>query len=140
MAIVRKKGSDRGFESVAISSITVAVGDVLAKSRSAYVATLATASTSFEDVLGVAVEAKTTADTSVLYQKLIEEDVYLADTTNNSNATHNLQRMVLTDQATVNNTGTDSTSDAAIIEQIAPVGATTDKKILCRFVSKQDRS
>ena len=69
-----------------------------------------------------------------------ENDEFVAPTTNNTAATMNYERMVLTDENEVNNTGTDSTSDAAYVMQLYPVGAASDKKIRCRLVQVQDRA
>lgn len=140
MPITRIKGSDKGFVRRDISSISGSIGDVLAFDRSNHVVIKATSSTSMEDVAGVAVENYTTADTTILLQEVVDGDTFIANTTNNSSANHNYQRMVLTDAATVNNTGSDSTNDAAIIMQVGVVGAAGDKKILCRFVTRQDRA
>lgn len=141
MPFSRKSGGDQGFQRVDISSITCAIGDVLAYDRSNHVCIKALSTTSVEDIAGVCVEAATTADTSVLVQKIVtEDDEFIADCTNNSSPNHNYQRMILTDAATVNNTGTDSTNDAAMIMQLYPVGVAGDKKIRCKFVRVQDRA
>ncbi len=140
MPFARSRGGNRGFRRYTISSVAFAIGDLAAYDRSNAVVVKATSSTSVEDIIGVCVEATTTADTSVLVQELEEGDEFVANTTNNSSATHNYQRMILTDAATVNNTGTDSTNDAAVVVQMAPVGAASAKKIACRFVRIQDRA
>jgi hypothetical protein len=71
--------------------------------------------------------------TQVPIIELFQNDVWLVDSTNNSNTAHNGQRMVLGANAyTVNNTGT--TSAVGIVEQVDTFGATTDKKILVKFV------
>lgn len=63
-----------------------------------------------------------------------DQDVWIADSTNNSNATHNGQDMVLgADAGTVNNTGT--TSAVGIVRQVDVYGAATNKKILVRFLA-----
>lgn len=136
----RVKGGDRGYSKGTISSITVVAGDLLAKDRSNEVLILATSSSSIEDLAGVAVEARTTADTEVLYQEIQEGDEYVVPVTNNSSSSHRYHRMVLTDENEVNNTGTDSTSDAAVFEQLYPVGAAADKKIRGKFVRIVDRA
>ena len=136
----RVSGDDRGFQRYTISSITVVVGDLLAFDRTNEVVILATSSTSAEDVAGVAVEAASSTATSVLVQRVTRDDEFIVDTTNNSNSAHNYHRMVLTDENAVNNTGTDSTSDAAVFMQLVPVGAAADKKIRGRFVLSQDRA
>jgi len=136
----RISGGDAGYERVKISSITVVRGDLLCWDRSNNVAILATSSTSAEDLAGVAVEAATTAETSILIQKISENDEYSAGTASASNVSMDYERMVLTDENTVNNTGTDSTSDAAVFMQIGIIGAADDKKIRGRFITRQDRA
>ena len=59
-------------------------------------------------------------------------DTFIADTTNNSAAADNFQRMILTSSTVVNNTHTDNAS--GIVEQVEPYGAASEKKIICRFV------
>lgn len=140
MAFSRRKGSDRGFARRTISSLALAVGDVVAYDRANEIVIKATASSTIEELAGVVVEATTTADTSVLLQELVDGDEYIADTANNSSTAHNYHRMLLTDENTVNNTGTDDTTDAAVFMQIATVGAAGDKKILGRFVRVHDRA
>lgn len=72
--------------------------------------------------------------TQVPVIELFENDVWLVDSTNNSVATDNGQRMVLGANAyTVNNTHT--TSAVGIVEQVDVFGATGDKKILVKFVT-----
>jgi hypothetical protein len=62
-----------------------------------------------------------------------EKDVWLVDSTNNSNAAHNGQLMVLgANGGIVNNTGT--TDTAGIVQQVGVYGAAADKKILVQFV------
>lgn len=138
MAFKRNKGGDKGFIRLAISSITVAVGDALYFDRTSATVVLGTSSSLMEDFAGVAVEAKGTSDTSVLVQQPEEFDEYIADTTNNSNAAHNYQKMVLTNASTVNNTGTDSDTTAAIFMQLGTVGAASAKKIRGRFITRRD--
>lgn len=140
MPFSRKSGTDRGFHRYSTSSLAIAIGDLLVFDHSNAVVIKATSSTSLEDVIGVCVEAIASTDTSVLVQEISPADTYVVNTTNNSNASHNYQRMVLTDQATVNNTGSDSTSDSAYVIQLSPVGAAADKKILVRFNLLMDRA
>lgn len=136
----RVSGSDRGFDRFTISNLALAIGDLVAFDRSANTVIKATSSTSIEDVAGVVVEATTTSDTSVLVQRITKDDEYIVNTTNDTNVNMNYERMVLTDENEVNNTGTDSTNDAALFMQLAPVGAASDKLIRGRFVLVQDRA
>lgn len=65
--------------------------------------------------------------------ELSENDVWVVDSTNNSNVAHNGQAMVLGANAyTVNNTGT--TSAVGVVVQTGVFGAAADKKILVRFI------
>ena len=140
LGLERISGPDIAFREGPISSITVAIGDVLAFDRSNEVLILATSSSSREDIAGVAREARTTANTTVLYEPVDTRSVYKASLTNNSNTAHNFHRMVLTDEDAVNNTGTDSTADTAVVEQLYPIGAASDKRAAVRFIEMMDRA
>jgi predicted RecA/RadA family phage recombinase len=87
------------------------------------------------DLLGVCNESIAAADakTRITYIVPSDEDTFIFPTTNNSNATHNGQAMVLTNAAEVNNTGT--TSATGIVQQVEPYGAASDKKIIGRFIT-----
>ena len=141
MAFRRRKGSDKGFsEPRTVSSLTAVRGELLDYDRSNEVLVAATASSTPETLAGVTVAAIASSDTSAQVQEIVAGDEFIADTTNNSSASHNYHRMILTNSTTVNNTGTDDTTDNAVVMQIAPVGAAADKKIICRFVTIQDRA
>lgn len=85
-------------------------------------------------IVGVCNQSIAAADalTQVPVIEIFKGDVWLADSTNNSDATHNGQLMVLTDSLTVNNTGT--TSASGVVKQVGTFGAAADKKILVEFV------
>jgi hypothetical protein len=96
----------------------------------------ATSSTVKADLLGVCNQTIAAADalTQVLYIVPSDEDLYIFTTTNNSDATHNGQAMVLgANSTTVNNTGT--TSGTGIVQQVDVLGATADKLIIGRFLT-----
>ena len=62
-----------------------------------------------------------------------EDDTFVVDSTNNSDITHNGQAMIVGANAhTINNTGT--TSAVGVVVQVGVFGATTDKKIVVRFI------
>jgi hypothetical protein len=94
----------------------------------------ATSAAARSEIKGVATESIAAVDalTQCGVLQPFENDTYIADTTNNSNAAHTNQRMILTDSATVNNTGTDDAN--GVVEQLDVVGAAADKKIIVRFV------
>ena len=95
----------------------------------------ATSSSTRATIAGVANQTTVSADalTQVPILALHEGDVYLVDSTNNSDELHNGQDMILGANAyTVNNTGT--TSAVGIVKQVGTFGAAADKKILVRFL------
>lgn len=134
------KGSDRGSKERTIASLTLARGDLLDYDRANAKLVAATSASTPESIAGVVTAPTVTADTVVNIEPVVEYDEYVVDAANNSNSAHNYQRMVLTDSNTVNNTGTDDTSDAAVVTQVGVVGATGDKKIIVEFVTRQDRA
>jgi len=87
------------------------------------------------DLLGVCNQTIAAADalTRVLIIRPSDEDTFIFSVTNNSDATHNGQAMVLTNATTVNNTGT--TSGTGIVQQVEPYGAASDKLIIGRFLT-----
>lgn len=95
----------------------------------------ATSSSTVKTIAGVCNLAISAADalSQVPIIEVAQNDVWIADCTNNSNPLHNGQDMVLTDSTTVNNTGT--TSAVGVVQQVGVYGATTDKKILVRFIT-----
>ncbi len=100
-------------------------------------AVLASSSSTVATICGVANGAVSAADAlaqcSVI--ELFGQDVWIADSTNNSNAAHNGQDMILGANAgVVNNTGT--TSSVGVVKQVGVYGATADKKILVRFITE----
>lgn len=139
MPFNRVKGGDKGFERVTISSITVALGDALMWDYENEVAILATSAMTPERFAGIAVEGADTNATSVLIQVPEEFDEYVADSTSNSATTDNFHRYALTDEDAVAN-GADNTADEGVFFQLGIVGATTDKKVRGRFVTRQDRA
>lgn len=116
------------------SSTVITSGTVLAWSSG--LAIEGTSGTTRPNVIGVANGSISSADalTQVSVIEPFEKDVWIADSTNNSNAAHNGQYMVLTDSATVNNTGT--TDTAGIVQQVGVYGAAANKKILVQFVAE----
>lgn len=117
------------------SSTVITNGYVLAWDTGLAVA--ASSSTTRPEVIGVANGSISAADalTQASVIETFEKDVWIADSTNNSNAAHNGQYMVLGANAgVVNNTGT--TAAAGIVQQVGVYGAAADKKILVQFVAQ----
>lgn len=107
------------YKNVTIASQAYQLGDLVQLSRSAATVTPATSATINANVYGVAMGAALSTDTSMLVCLVTPLQTWSADNTNTPSTTHNFQRMVLTDKGTVNNTGTDSTSSAAVWTQTA---------------------
>lgn len=105
------------YRNVVIASQAYQIGDLVQLSRTAADVTPATSATINANVYGVAMSAQLSTDTSMLVCLITNVQIWSADNTNTPNIAHNYQRMVLTDKGTVNNTGTDSTSSAAIWTQ-----------------------
>ena len=98
-------------------------------------AVAATSSSTRATIGGVANQTIVSGDalTQVPLIAIHEGDVFLVDSTNNSDEAHNGQDMILGANAyTVNNTGT--TSAVGIVKQVGTFGAAADKKILVRFL------
>jgi len=128
------KNPTRSLKNVPKGTSTVITnGYVLAWSSG--LAILGTSGTTRPNVIGVANGSISAADALAEAQVIetFEKDVWLVDSTNNSDASHNGQLMVLgANGGIVNNTGT--TDTAGIVQQVGVVGAAADKKILVQFV------
>lgn len=94
----------------------------------------ADASTVRDNVAGIAIETIASGDAlkQVAVEEINENNEYLVDVTNNSNAAHNGQLMVLTNAGVVDNTGTNAA--AGIVVQTRVFGLPADKKIFVKFV------
>lgn len=116
------------------SATVLTKGEILAMTGGYAVA--ADSGTVKADLLGVCNQTIAAADalTRVEYIVPSDEDTFIFTTTNNSDATHNGQAMVLgADSTTVNNTGT--TSETGIVQQVEPYGSASDKLIVGRFLT-----
>ncbi len=100
-----------------IASQAFSIGDAVMLSTTAGTVVPATSSTTPSKLIGVAMEAKVSGDTTLLVTLINPHQTWAADGANPADATKNLQRMVLTDKGTVNNTGTDSTAAGAVFRQ-----------------------
>ena len=135
------KGEDENDIILAeLSSTTVAIGDLFYRPtglRNWQKATTAAAVQAWH-LKAISTEAVATAADSTLRMRLINpSQIWEVQSANNSNVTHNGQRMILTDENTVNNTGTDSASDTALVIQFGTAGAASDKRISVRFSNSE---
>jgi len=125
----------RDVRSVGRSSLATTTGSLYFNALSGGALQLAVAATTANQVLYVSNETLASGSTPVSMTVCSKEDEYLVDTDNNSNASHNGQRMVIgAGGATLTNTGTDVTGTTGVFVQLAVVGAASDKKILARRV------
>jgi len=115
------------------ASIVLVKGELLEKATGGLTQP-ANSSTVRSEVIGLCNQSISAADslTQVPYIEIFENDLFIVDSTNNSNAAHNGQRMVLTDSETVNNTGTDNVN--GIVQQEEVYGVAADRKIIVKFV------
>lgn len=120
------------YRQFVIVSQAYTIGDSVDVSRTAADVVPSTASSVTYGIRGVAMETKTASDTTLLVALCTSRQRWTADVTNAANAAHNGQRMILTDKATVNNTGTDSTTSSGVFEQLGVVGTT---RIVGRFLA-----
>lgn len=126
-------GTEATF-SAPISSLAVAQGDLLALGVGATTWSAGAATTEHWQKKAVAVETVTSSATSVLCIPVLPGQVWEAESANNSAAADNGDRMLLTDANTVNNTGTDNTSEEACFIQLGVIGAAADKRIFGEIV------
>ena len=127
------KNTRQLLETDKATGTVMTLGNILA--QTAGLAVNADSGTVVADLLGVCKQTITAADAleTVLVLKPSDEDTFIFPVTNNSDATHNGQAMVLTDEVTVNNTG--ATSATGIVQQVEPYGEASDKQIIGRFLT-----
>lgn len=105
-------GKDTETKDRVISSLALVAGDLVMASKSAGTVVKATSTTTISLLQGggIVVGATTTSDTKVLIQDIEFGATYIVECAATANASHNYQRMLLTDENTVNNTGTDEST------------------------------
>lgn len=89
-----------------------------------------------DTILGVCNQDIAAADvlTRVSYIMPSDEDTFIFPTTNNSDATHNGQAMIIgANSSIINNTGT--TSAVGVVRQVEPYGDASDKLIIGKFIT-----
>lgn len=130
---VVKDLDEAAFERVDVSSLTAAVGDLLERTAGSTTWAKCTSSSNFFTVKGILQEALTSASTALIY-RLNGREVVEADATNAANAAHNGDRMALTDENAVNNSGSDSTGQAVAFVQEGVLATSFGQKILGRVL------
>jgi len=125
---LRSESTEQDLE-LPVSSLTLAIGDMLELDIGAANWTVADASTEHWQLKAVCSESTTTADTVVKARLVSPGQLWEAESVSDSSASDNGDRMLLTDQNTVNNTGTDNTSEEACFVQLGTIGAVGDSRI-----------
>lgn len=122
-----------------VSSITATAGDVLELDAGATTWTAANSASLHWQQLAVLIENCASGATEVKGILVNPNQIWEADASNNSDSSHNGDRMSLdvSGSTVVVNSGSDVTGQSAMVVQIAPVGATGDANILVKFLNSQ---
>jgi len=121
-----------------IGAVAYAVGDLLMRSTTAGTLVAGTSSTTpnlFMNGGGIVANATDGVVTKAEIDPIKLDVEYFAATTNNSDVADNYMLMALTDENTVNNSGTDNVSNPVFM-QTGVVGDASDKKIIGEFVGQ----
>lgn len=102
---------DRNIQKLPISSLTITLGELIELVSGATTWTECTSTSNHFTRKAIALEAATTSDTTVLAYELTGNERVEATVTNTASASHNGDSMVLTNSNTVNNTGTNATTE-----------------------------
>ena len=122
------------IEELPISAITVAVGDMLMLNKGATTWVLATSALECWQKKAVAQEAASTSATTVKAIIVQPEQIWEATSTNDASATHNGDRMTLTNASSVNNAGADVDTVVVSFIQRGYAGETTDRRLLGNII------
>ena len=112
---------------------TGAIGDIYYWNAGADAALPGDTSVVSCDRVGILLGATVAGDTTIDVQIPTPTQLWEVESANASDTSHTGHNMVLTDQNTVNNTGTNSADVKAIIVQVDTLGATSDNRLLVRF-------
>jgi len=124
-----KTDRDLGHVLLPVSSLTVAVGDLLELGAGSATWAKVTSSSAHHTRKAIVVKAATSAS-EVEAIELDGTETVEVQSANASNVSHNGDRMAFTDENTVNNSGTDVTTQAVGFIQDGTIGATSDNRIL----------
>ena len=127
-----KEDTDPIYKKLRIASQAYTLGDLAMLDRTSDSVDVvpATSSTTTFGVYAVAMETVASSATEALFCLVTPGQVWEVDSVNNSNESHNYQRMLLNDKDSVNNTGTDNTTKEAVFMQTGTVGSAASKKVV----------
>ena len=128
-----KDPQDVQVELLPLNSVTTVPGSLLERTAGTTTWALTTSSSDYFTQKAVAIEA-VTSGTEVKAILVTSDQLWEADLTNNSSATHNGDRMAATDSVTVNNSASDVTGQAVVFVQDNPTGAAADKTSVGRIL------
>jgi len=134
--LVRSNSEANDIENWDYTTISVSYGDLLEMDTGATLATVGDSSTEAWQRMGVVVGdpyISGASSSAVAVIPVNPQQIWEAESANNSDAAHNGDGMALTDTNTVNNSGTNSNAATAVCVQVGPSGVAADKKILVRF-------
>ncbi len=112
----------------------LAKGDLLAWDVANNGLERATASTDTLTAEAIAYDAAVIADVECVAVPLTPGQFWEVDTTSNTAAGQVGQRAILTDEATINNTGSDDANKEAIVRIVRVIGAASEKKALVKII------
>ncbi len=127
-----KENTDPIYKKLRIASQAYTLGDAVMLDTTADAVDVvpATASTVTANIYAVAMETVTSSATEALFCLIDPTQEWSVDCANTPSTNDNMQKMILTDKSTVNNTHTNSTSAAAVFLQLGVVGAASAKRIV----------
>lgn len=127
-----KENTDPVYKKVRVASQAYTLGDLVMLDRTSDSVDVvpATSSSTTTNVYAVAMETVASSATELLVCLVTDDQVWSVDSTNNSNESHNYQRMLLTNKSVVNNTGTDNTTDEAVFMQTGTSGTAASKRLV----------
>lgn len=113
---VIRDSNDKGLKLVAVSSLTAAIGDLLELTAGSTTWAKVTASSNYFSRKAILMETATAAS-SVLVYELDGTETVEVESAATADATLNGDRMLATDENTVNNAGSDNTSQNVVFVQ-----------------------
>lgn len=121
-----KDRNETEYVNVRVASQAYTIGDAVMLDRTSDSVDVvpATSASTTTNIYGVAMETVTSSATTLLIAIVTPNQTWNVESANTASANHNYQRMLLTDANTVNNTGTDNTTDEAVFMQTGVVGTT----------------
>src|SRR3990167_10965857 len=117
------------FEKVRVASQAYTIGDIVMLDRTADAIDVvpATSATTTTNLYGVAVKTVTSSATELLITVITSDQEWLLQSSADAVVNDKMQRMILTDANTVNNTHTDNTTKEAVFMQTGYNGALSNR-------------